>query len=48
MTDLDKIKHKIRPVLQKYGIKKAGIFGSVARGDWILLEFSKSWKMNWT
>lgn len=33
MTDLDKIKHKIRPVLQKYGIKKAGIFGSVARGE---------------
>jgi len=27
------IKKKISPVLKKYGIKKAGIFGSYARGD---------------
>lgn len=33
MADLDEIKQKIRPVLQKYGIKKAGVFGSMARGE---------------
>ncbi|SMO94635.1 nucleotidyltransferase family protein [Gracilimonas mengyeensis] len=33
MNELDSIKKKIRPILKKYGIKKAGIFGSYARGD---------------
>ncbi|MEX0646969.1 MAG: nucleotidyltransferase family protein [Balneolaceae bacterium] len=33
MNDLENIKKKIRPILKKYGIKKAGIFGSSARGD---------------
>lgn len=33
MNDLDDIKKKIRPILKKYGIKKAGIFGSFARGE---------------
>ncbi|MEX0780126.1 MAG: nucleotidyltransferase family protein [Balneolales bacterium] len=33
MTNLSDIKQKVRPILQKHGIKKAGIFGSVARGD---------------
>ena len=33
MVDLENIKQKIRPILQKYGIKKAGIFGSSARGE---------------
>lgn len=33
MADLDEIKQKIRPILQKYGIKKAGVFGSAARGE---------------
>jgi predicted nucleotidyltransferase len=33
MTNLENIKHKIRPVLDKYKIKRAGIFGSSARGD---------------
>ncbi|MCC5927100.1 MAG: nucleotidyltransferase family protein [Bacteroidetes bacterium] len=33
MNDLGHIKKKIRPILKKYGIKKAGIFGSSARGE---------------
>lgn len=33
MTNLENIKFKIRPILKKYGIKKAGIFGSTARGE---------------
>ncbi len=33
MNNLDDIKKKIRPILKKYGIKKAGIFGSSARGE---------------
>lgn len=33
MNNLDNIKKKIRPILKKYGIKKAGIFGSWARGE---------------
>lgn len=32
MNNLDDIKKKIRPILRKYGIKKAGIFGSSVRG----------------
>ena len=30
---ISKIKKKISPVLKKYKIKKAGIFGSYARGE---------------
>jgi predicted nucleotidyltransferase len=33
MEKLDEIKKKVRPILKKYGIKKAGIFGSTARGE---------------
>jgi predicted nucleotidyltransferase len=33
MVHLEDIKKKVRPILKKYGIKKAGIFGSVARGE---------------
>lgn len=33
MTNLDDIKQKVRPILQKHGIKKAGIFGSTARRE---------------
>jgi uncharacterized protein len=33
MYNRDDIKKKIIPILKKYGIKKAGIFGSTARGD---------------
>ena len=33
MANLEEIKRKVRPVLNKYGIKKAGIFGSTARGE---------------
>lgn len=33
MNNLDDIKKKIRPILRKYGIKRAGIFGSSARGE---------------
>ncbi|MEX1211339.1 MAG: hypothetical protein WEA36_00700 [Balneolaceae bacterium] len=31
MNDLDRIKTTIRPILDKYQIKKAGIFGSAGR-----------------
>ena len=29
----EEIKHKISPILEKYGIEYAGIFGSAARGE---------------
>lgn len=31
--DIEEIKRKIVPILKKYGITKAGIFGSVARDE---------------
>jgi predicted nucleotidyltransferase len=33
MDNLEHIKSQIKPILKKYGIKKAGIFGSSARRD---------------
>lgn len=30
---IEEIKEKIEPVLREYKVKKAGIFGSVARGE---------------
>ncbi len=30
---INEIKRKVLPVLRKYDLKKAGIFGSVARGE---------------
>ena len=33
MNNLENIKSQIKPILKKYGIKKAGIFGSTARGE---------------
>ena len=30
---LEEIQKKIRPILQEHGIKRASVFGSVARGD---------------
>lgn len=33
MANLEEIKKKVRPVLEKYGIQKAGVFGSAARGE---------------
>ena len=33
MNNLKHIKSQIKPILKKYGIKKAGIFGSYARGE---------------
>jgi len=33
MKDLTELKQQITPILQKYGIKKAGIFGSFARSE---------------
>jgi len=33
MANLEVIKKKVRPVLKKYGIQKAGVFGSTARGE---------------
>lgn len=31
--NIEEIKKRILPILKKYGVKKAGIFGSVARGE---------------
>jgi len=31
--NIEEIKKKILPILKKYGVKKAGIFGSVVRGE---------------
>lgn len=31
--DIEEIKRKILPILKKYGVTKAGIFGSVVRGE---------------
>ncbi len=31
--DIEDIKQKISPVLERHGIKKVGLFGSVARGE---------------
>ena len=33
MTEIEEIKEKITPILQKYGVTYAGVFGSVARGE---------------
>jgi predicted nucleotidyltransferase len=33
MKEIDKLKPKIVKILKKYGIKKAAIFGSYARGE---------------
>ncbi|WP_441000645.1 nucleotidyltransferase family protein [Fodinibius sp. SL11] len=33
MANLEEIKNKVRPILKKYGIKRAGVFGSTARGE---------------
>jgi predicted nucleotidyltransferase len=33
MNNLEHIKSQIKPILKKYGIKRAGIFGSTARGE---------------
>ena len=38
MNNLDVLKKKIRPILKKYGIKKAGIFGSSARGESVVKD----------
>ncbi|HQE21896.1 MAG TPA: nucleotidyltransferase family protein [Thermosynergistes sp.] len=31
--DIEEIKRKILPILKKYGVTKAGFFGSVVRGE---------------
>lgn len=33
MANLEEIKKKVRPILKKYGIQKAGVFGSTARDE---------------
>ena len=33
VKELENIKNKILPILKKYNIKKAGIFGSYVRGE---------------
>ena len=49
MEDLNEIKKKIRSILKKKGIVRAGIFGSYARGEQkknsdidVLIEFNDS------
>jgi len=32
-TSLDEMKKKILPILRRYGVKRAGIFGSYVRGE---------------
>jgi predicted nucleotidyltransferase len=31
--DIDGIRKKITPILKRYGVKRAGVFGSCARGE---------------
>ncbi len=31
--DIEELKQKILPILQRYGVKRAGLFGSYVRGD---------------
>ncbi|MGR3309407.1 MAG: nucleotidyltransferase family protein [Candidatus Brocadiales bacterium] len=31
--NIEEIKNKILPLLKKYGVKKAGLFGSLVRGE---------------
>jgi uncharacterized protein len=31
--DIDDIRKKIAPILKRYGVKKAGVFGSCVRGE---------------
>ena len=31
--NVEEIKNKILPILKKYGVKRAGVFGSVVRGE---------------
>lgn len=33
LTNVEQIKKTIKPILDKYGIKKAGLFGSFARNE---------------
>lgn len=32
-NEIEDVKKKIRPILENYGVKKAGLFGSVVRGE---------------
>ncbi|MDP2209279.1 MAG: nucleotidyltransferase family protein [Bacteroidota bacterium] len=32
-SQVEDIKKKILPILKKYGVKKAGVFGSIVRGE---------------
>lgn len=38
MSNVDDIKKKIRPILRKYSIKKAGIFGSSVRCESVVSD----------
>jgi len=33
MAEIDHLKKKILPILKRYGVTRAGLFGSQARGD---------------
>lgn len=48
LRTIEEVKEKVVPILQRYGARRAGVFGSVARGDmrpWsdidILVELDK-------
>ena len=50
--EIEKIKSKILPILKEYRVKKAGIFGSYARGEQnknsdvdILIELGKNFSL---
>lgn len=52
MLTFDEIKNNLKPFIDEYGIKKAGVFGSYARGDAngssdidLLLEFRKEFRI---
>jgi predicted nucleotidyltransferase len=33
LRTIEEVKEKVVPILQRYGARRAGVFGSVARGD---------------
>jgi len=43
-TNIEELSGQIRPVLQRFGVKKAAIFGSLARG--LLLKIIKDAKLS--
>lgn len=40
MNNIEHIKSQLKPILKKYGIKKAEIFGSSARGEFEVYDLN--------